>query len=152
MTVPGLIGHGNKPAYDWNITTAPQEFLNHKPQHHGLGHVVGGSSIVNGLVTTRGAQADYDSWEELGNPGWGWHDLLPYFIKVCLLWVIKAVCADSVVQSENYTVGIDSKTADSLSIHPNMSFHGTSGLLQVTYPKFFYPHSGMFPLSFVAHT
>jgi choline dehydrogenase-like flavoprotein len=46
------------------------------------GKVVGGGTAVNGMFMPRGAKADYDIWEDLGNNGWGWSDLLPYFIKV----------------------------------------------------------------------
>ncbi|KAH6632595.1 hypothetical protein F5144DRAFT_513114 [Chaetomium tenue] len=81
VTVPGLIGHGFPPAYNWNFTTAPQEFLDNNTRDYGQGHVVGGGSILNGIVTTRGARADYDAWEALGNPGWGWQDMLRYFKK-----------------------------------------------------------------------
>jgi choline dehydrogenase-like flavoprotein len=84
VTVPGLIGHGFPPAYNWNFTTTPQEFLDNNTRDYGQGHVVGGGSILNGIVTTRGARADYDAWEALRNPGWGWQDMLPYFKKVCL--------------------------------------------------------------------
>ncbi|KAF2201415.1 choline dehydrogenase [Delitschia confertaspora ATCC 74209] len=42
---------------------------------------VGGSSAVNGQVFDRASKADYDTWEELGNPGWGWDGLYPYFKK-----------------------------------------------------------------------
>jgi len=80
--VPGFVGRHNL-AYDWNITTAPQEYLDNNSRPYCQGHVVGGSSILNGLVTTRGASANYDAWQELGNPGWSWRDLLPYFMKVC---------------------------------------------------------------------
>ena len=79
-----MIGHGFPPAYNWNLTTTRQEFLDNNVRDYGQGHVVGGGSILNGIVTTRGAQADYDAWETLGNPGWGWRDMLPYFKKVCL--------------------------------------------------------------------
>jgi len=44
--------------------------------------VVGGGTVVNGMFFARGAAADYDAWEQLGNPGWGWDGLLPYFKKV----------------------------------------------------------------------
>jgi choline dehydrogenase-like flavoprotein len=43
--------------------------------------VVGGGSVVNGMGFARGSKTDYDAWEELGNPGWGWEGLLPYFRK-----------------------------------------------------------------------
>jgi len=44
--------------------------------------VVGGGTVVNGMFFARGAAADYDAWEQLGNPGWGWDGLLSYFKKV----------------------------------------------------------------------
>jgi choline dehydrogenase-like flavoprotein len=44
--------------------------------------VVGGGTAINGMVFDRGAKSDYDAWKALGNPGWGWDDLLPYFKKV----------------------------------------------------------------------
>ncbi|KAL2149057.1 hypothetical protein VTH82DRAFT_1743 [Thermothelomyces myriococcoides] len=44
--------------------------------------VVGGATVVNGMAHGRGSKADYDAWEELlGDPGWGWDGMLPYFIK-----------------------------------------------------------------------
>lgn len=63
---------------------AEQEFLDGKARTMSQGKVVGGSTIVNGLVWTRGSVADFDAWERLGNPGWGWNGLLPYFEKVSL--------------------------------------------------------------------
>lgn len=44
--------------------------------------VVGRSSAVDGMFLDRGSASDYDAWEQLGNPGWGWSSLLPYFKKV----------------------------------------------------------------------
>lgn len=47
--------------------------------------MVGGGTVVNGMFFARGSAGDYDAWENLGNPGWGWEGLLPYFKKVSLL-------------------------------------------------------------------
>ena len=46
------------------------------------GKVLGGSSAVNGMVYNRGQRADYDALERLGNPGWGWDDMLPVFKEI----------------------------------------------------------------------
>ena len=46
------------------------------------GKVLGGGSILNAMCWNRGGADDYDAWEALGNPGWGWSGMLPYFIKV----------------------------------------------------------------------
>jgi choline dehydrogenase-like flavoprotein len=63
------------------MTTTPQQFLDNATRTFGQGRAVGGSTIMNGLCWTRSAAADYDAWANLGNPGWGWTDLLPYFLK-----------------------------------------------------------------------
>src|SRR6266480_1388420 len=45
------------------------------------GRVLGGSSSINGLIAIRGQHEDYDHWAGLGNTGWSWNDVLPYFVK-----------------------------------------------------------------------
>jgi choline dehydrogenase-like flavoprotein len=61
--------------------SVPQLGLNNASTRYLLGAVVGGSSAINGMNFGRGSKADYDAWEELGNPGWGWDGLFPYFKK-----------------------------------------------------------------------
>lgn len=66
----------------WNYTTAPQTSLDGLPRVIPQGKVVGGGSVVNAMVWQRGFKIDFDAWATLGNEGWAWDDLVPYFMKV----------------------------------------------------------------------
>ena len=66
---------------NWAFETVPQSGLNGRQGYQPRGKVLGGSSSINAMIYTRGHQKDYDDWEELGNQGWGWKDVLPYFLK-----------------------------------------------------------------------
>jgi choline dehydrogenase-like flavoprotein len=65
----------------WGLTTTPQPGLNGRSGHQPRGKVLGGSSSINAMCYVRGQREDYDQWAALGNPGWAWQDVLPYFKK-----------------------------------------------------------------------
>jgi len=67
--------------YKWGFTTQPEPELGNKTFGANVAKVLGGGSVINGMVYDRGAAADYDAWEALGNNGWGWKGMEPYFIK-----------------------------------------------------------------------
>jgi choline dehydrogenase len=67
------------PRTDWMMKTAAEPGLNGRSLSYPRGKVLGGCSSVNGMIYMRGQAADYDHWRQLGNPGWGWDDVLPYF-------------------------------------------------------------------------
>ena len=67
------------PRADWCFTTEPEEGLNGRALGYPRGKVIGGCSAINGMIYMRGQAADYDHWRQLGNAGWGWDDVLPYF-------------------------------------------------------------------------
>lgn len=67
------------PRTDWMMKTAAEPGLNGRALSYPRGKVLGGCSSVNGMIYMRGQAADYDHWRQLGNPGWGWDDVLPYF-------------------------------------------------------------------------
>lgn len=98
--------------YDWNLFTAPQVHLDGNPRPYDLGKGIGGGSLIGGMCWTRGGRADYDAWVELGNEGWGWEDLLPYFKK-----------------AENYTNNVDADFSHELYINPNATTYGTEGII-----------------------
>ncbi len=89
---------------DWGYNTEPQRGLNGRRLFWPRGKVLGGSSSVNAMIYIRGVPSDYDTWAQLGNLGWAWDDVLPYFKK-----------------AENYWHGAD-------------DYHGGDGPLKVTRP------------------
>ena len=78
------IGYGKTmfhPEYNWGFSTEPEPELKYREIYYPRGRTLGGSSSINGLVYVRGQHADYDHWADLGNSGWRWADVLPYFKK-----------------------------------------------------------------------
>ena len=71
----------NNPRTDWMYRTQPEAGLNGRSLIYPRGRVLGGCSSINGMLYLRGQSADYDQWRQMGNPGWGWDDVLPYFLK-----------------------------------------------------------------------
>lgn len=87
---------------NWAFKTVPQPGLNNRRGYQPRGKALGGSSAINAMVYIRGHRSDYDRWAKLGNAGWAFDDVLPYFRK-----------------SENNEV-------------LNDAFHGTGGPLNVS--------------------
>ncbi len=79
----GLAKILGSPNYVWRFNTEPQTFLAGQKIYWPRGKLPGGSSSVNGMIFVRGDPAEFDRWrDELGNRGWGYEDLLPYFKKI----------------------------------------------------------------------
>jgi choline dehydrogenase len=66
---------------DWQYQTEPQKHLANRQISWPRGKVYGGSSAINVMIYQRGHPANYNEWAAMGNEGWGWDDVLPYFIK-----------------------------------------------------------------------
>lgn len=77
--VPAAFSQLFKTAADWNYTTEPQPELGGRQLYWPRGKVYGGCSSINAMIYIRGHPTDYDRWEQLGNFGWGFRDVLPYF-------------------------------------------------------------------------
>jgi choline dehydrogenase len=89
---------------DWGYHTEPQAGLNGRRLYWPRGKVIGGSSSINAMIYIRGVPSDYAMWAQLGNRGWSWDDVLPYFKK-----------------AESYLPGPD-------------PYHGSAGPLKVSRP------------------
>ena len=66
---------------NWGFYTEPEPTMNDRRIYWPRGRTLGGSSSINGLIFVRGQAADYDGWAQMGNRGWAWDDVLPYFIR-----------------------------------------------------------------------
>ncbi len=69
------------PTYNWGYMSSPEPGLDNRPIYSPRGKTLGGSSAINGMMYIRGHAADYDGWRQMGNEGWAYADVLPYFIK-----------------------------------------------------------------------
>lgn len=69
------------PRTDWCFQTEEEKGLGGRTIGYPRGRVLGGCSSINGMLYLRGQAADYDTWRQLGNVGWAWDDVLPYFKK-----------------------------------------------------------------------
>ncbi len=72
----------NNPRTDWLFQTEAEPGLNGRALNYPRGRVLGGCSSINGMIYMRGQARDYDHWRQLGNAGWAWDDVLPYFKKM----------------------------------------------------------------------
>lgn len=135
MTIP-LITTSNLPflgtgprntIYDYNTTSTPQPYLLNRSLPLSAGKVIGGSSAINGMVFMRGNAAEYDHWEELGNIGWNWDGLFPYFKK-----------------SEHFTPA-DEEEVKEWEIGYDGNAHGEKGFVENGFPNFVWPSTSEFP-------
>ncbi|KKY33520.1 putative gmc oxidoreductase [Diaporthe ampelina] len=121
FTIPGLAGGAVGSKYDWNTTYLPNPALQNRSVSIPQGKIVGGGTKLNRMVFDRGSKSDFDRWAELGNPGWDYDGLFPYFKKQ----EIFTPPSDEIVQE--WGVEFDPES------------HGYSGNINVTYSPFFWP-------------
>lgn len=82
LNIPlGVMAALNHRRATWGFSTAPQAALKNREIFTPRGKTLGGTSMINGMVYLRGDPEDYDEWLSLGNSGWAWQDVLPYFLK-----------------------------------------------------------------------
>jgi choline dehydrogenase len=78
------IGYGKTmfhPTLNWRFRTLPDPGTNQRSHYWPRGRGLGGSSSINGLIYIRGQREDFDGWLDHGNTGWGWDEVLPWFIE-----------------------------------------------------------------------
>jgi choline dehydrogenase len=82
------------PRADWCFKTAEEPGLNGRALNYPRGKVLGGCTSINGMIYMRGQARDYDLWRQMGNPGWGWDDVLPYFKRHEDQWALEPSAFD----------------------------------------------------------
>jgi choline dehydrogenase len=113
------IGYGKTmfhPVYNWGFYTDPEPNLNGRRIYWPRGKGLGGSSSINGLICVRGQPEDYDRWAALGNRGWGWEDVLPYFERS------EMSCSE--IDEKHELIEAIIRAANELGIPPNRDFNG----------------------------
>ena len=81
IRIPAAFSKLFKSGIDWDFSTEPEPALHHRRLYWPRGKVLGGSSSMNAMIYARGNRLDYDQWASLGNDGWSFQDVLPYFKK-----------------------------------------------------------------------
>jgi choline dehydrogenase len=79
--IPGAYVKNFKKKIDWGFWTEPQKHVDNRKIYLPRGKTLGGSSSINAMAYVRGNKADYNGWAELGNDGWDFENVLPYFIR-----------------------------------------------------------------------
>jgi choline dehydrogenase len=105
----GLLPIMHRGWFQWMHVSVPQKHADGRQMYTPRGKVLGGSSSINGMVYDRGTRSDYDGWRQLGNEGWSYEEVLPYFRKL-----------------ENYQRGED-------------AYHGVGGPVHVGRPGIRHP-------------
>ena len=82
VQIPAAFSRLFKSPCDWNYTTVPQRELDGRSLYWPRGKMLGGSSSMNAQMHVRGNRLDYDGWAALGNTGWAYDDVLPYFRRM----------------------------------------------------------------------
>ena len=77
----GFVKTIGNPSVDWRFETGDEPELAGRRVPLPRGKVLGGTTALNGMLYIRGNPRDYDAWRDAGNPGWGWDEVLPYFLR-----------------------------------------------------------------------
>jgi choline dehydrogenase len=78
----GFAKNFSNPKYNWMYNTDPEPFLDGRSMFAPRGKTLGGSSSINGMIYLRGVPDDFNHWRQMGNVGWAYEDVLPYFRKL----------------------------------------------------------------------
>ncbi|KAI0039271.1 GMC oxidoreductase [Auriscalpium vulgare] len=123
VDVPGLANRAlGNPLFDWGFVSTPQVHANNRVTFQARGKGLGGSSLLNFLVYARGSKADFNALEALGNPGWGWDEIVKYTKR-----------SETLVPLE------DKSLADIYRVALDEEYHGTDGPIVNSFSPWYGP-------------
>jgi choline dehydrogenase len=112
--IPGAAPRQVDTKADWRFRTVRQKGLYDRVIDYPRGRVLGGSSVLNYMIYVRGNAGDYNGWAQSGNTGWGYDDVLPYFIR-----------AEANSEFDDSFHGTDGPLSVSRNAHPSRPLAGT---------------------------
>ncbi|GAW11276.1 hypothetical protein ANO14919_006190 [Xylariales sp. No.14919] len=115
VTNPALFTVAYGTSIDWQYSTTPQPAAGNRTIPWHAGKAIGGTSTINGMTYIRGDKPQFDAWERLGNEGWNWESLYPYFKKI-----------------EKFTVPSTAQTAAGATYDADI--HGETGHVHTGFP------------------
>ncbi|MBR9764425.1 MAG: choline dehydrogenase [Rhodobacteraceae bacterium] len=124
-----LYAMGN-PRMDWCFRTEAEEGLGGRALNYPRGKMLGGCSSINGMIYMRGQARDYDQWRQMGNEGWGWDDVLPYFRRSERHWgpedEIHGTSGELRVEQQRLTwpiLDVVAEAAEEIGVPPTEDFN-----------------------------
>ncbi|EGG13187.1 uncharacterized protein MELLADRAFT_23953, partial [Melampsora larici-populina 98AG31] len=117
ISIPSLTGSTFRSEIDWNYTTVALSQAGNRTMIYPRGKVLGGSSAINFMVATKASRPDYDTFESLGNPGWGWAEF------------------DKASRKSEKFIAPPATTNFTFAAR----YHGTQGPVKTTFPKYLPP-------------
>ncbi|KAI1122909.1 GMC oxidoreductase [Nemania abortiva] len=115
VTDPALFTVAYGTSIDWQYSTTPQPGAGNRTLDWHAGKAIGGTSTINGMTYIRGDKAQFDAWEALGNEGWNWDSLYPYYKK-----------------AEKFTIPSTAQAAAGATYDPEV--HGEEGHVHTGFP------------------
>ncbi|KAI0055699.1 alcohol oxidase [Artomyces pyxidatus] len=127
IDIPGMaVSALELPRINWSFLSKPQSGANGRRIFYPSGKAVGGSTVLNLMSMGRASAKEYDAFESLGNAGWNWAGLLPYFKKACRT-------AASTIPRDLTATPIE--VANAYHVVHKDEFHGSNGPIQKSFPR-----------------
>jgi len=82
IKIPAAFAKQFRTKLDWDYASGPEPALGGRELYVPRGKSLGGSSSMNAMMCTRGRPVDFDAWRDAGCEGWGWDDVMPYFLRM----------------------------------------------------------------------